>query len=78
MIRNILFSDLENLLLKLGFTVLPTTGSHYAFQHAASQTLVVLPGYEQHAYVDRTHLVAVRRILLANGLIDEIAFDRFN
>ncbi len=77
MLRNILFTELEQLLLKLGFTSLPTTGSYYVFQYLASEALIILPGYEQKAYVDATHLVAVRRILIEHGLMDESAFDSF-
>ncbi len=73
--RKILFSDLQNLLLKWDFVVLPTTGPHYTVYYANSQTFMVLRNYEQKAYVDRTYLVAVRRILLENGLIDERAFE---
>ena len=47
------------------------------FQHLASEALIILPGYEQKAYVDATHLVAVRRILIEYGLMDKSAFDSF-
>lgn len=77
MLRNITFTELEELLLKLGFTSLPTAGSHHVFQYASSGALVVLPGYEKKAHIDPVHLVAVRQILAENGFIDKIAFASF-
>ncbi|KAB8315304.1 type II toxin-antitoxin system HicA family toxin [Tolypothrix campylonemoides VB511288] len=75
--RDIIFSELEKYLLKLGFTTLPTTGSHKVFQYPSSGVLVILPAYDQQAYVHPVHLVAVRRILIENELIDKNAFDSF-
>ncbi|OKH49825.1 hypothetical protein NIES2130_34550 [Scytonema sp. HK-05] len=75
--RDIIFSDLEKYLLKLGFTTLPTTGSQKVFQYPSSGVLVILPAYKQQAYVHPVHLVAVRRILIENELIDKNAFDSF-
>ncbi|KOP27445.1 hypothetical protein AMR41_05480 [Hapalosiphon sp. MRB220] len=77
MLRNITFTELEELLLKLGFTSLSTAGSHHVFRYPSSGALVVLPGYEKKAYIDTVHLVAVRRILVENGLIDKNAFGSF-
>lgn len=75
MVREIKFTELEKLLLETGFVTMQTFGSHLIYQHLSSGTLIVLPGYEQQAYVRRLHLVAVRRILSENGLMDS---DRFN
>jgi predicted RNA binding protein YcfA (HicA-like mRNA interferase family) len=77
MLRGIIFSELEKLLLKVGFTTVPTAGSHKVFKYPSSGALVILPGYEKKAYVHSIHLVAVRRILMENGLIDRSAFDSF-
>ena len=77
MIKNILFSELKKMLFQLNFTLLSTQGSHYLFQHSVLGTLIVLPEYQNNTYVDLTHLVAVRRILLEHGLIDPIVFDNF-
>jgi predicted RNA binding protein YcfA (HicA-like mRNA interferase family) len=77
MLRNITLTELEDMLLKVGFTRLPTAGSHHVFQYPSSGVLIVLPGYEKKAYVDVVHLVAVRRILVENGLIDKTAFGSF-
>ncbi|GAB4205552.1 MAG: hypothetical protein Fur006_61780 [Coleofasciculaceae cyanobacterium] len=77
MISGIIFSDLEKLLLRLGFTTLPTAGSHKVFKYPSSGALVILPGYKKKAYVHPAHLVAVRRILIENELIDRNTFDSF-
>ncbi|OUL35886.1 hypothetical protein BV372_09180 [Nostoc sp. T09] len=77
MIRNIQFTDLEQLLLKIGFTKVPTTGSQQVYQSSSSGALIVLPAYEQQAYVQPVHLVAVRRVLIENDLINTNTFDSF-
>jgi predicted RNA binding protein YcfA (HicA-like mRNA interferase family) len=77
MLRSIIFSELEKLLLKVGFTTVPTAGSHKVFKYPSPGALVILPAYEQKACVHSLHLVAVRRILMENGLIDRSAFDSF-
>ena len=43
MFKNIIFAELEELLLNNGFQNVPTTGSHKVFQHQESDTLIVLP-----------------------------------
>ena len=75
MVREIKFTELEKLLLETGFVTMQTFSSQKIYQHLSSGTLMVLPGYEQQAYVRRLHLVAVRRILSENSLMDS---DRFN
>ena len=75
MFKNMLFADLKQLLFKLEFQSIPTLGNHYIFEHPISQALVILPKYEDQVYVDQTHLIAVRRILIEYGLIDEVRFD---
>ncbi|OWY64371.1 hypothetical protein B7486_47605 [cyanobacterium TDX16] len=77
MIRDIQFTDLEQLLLKIGFAKVPTTGSQLVYQYPSSGTLVILPAYEKQAYVQPVHLTAVRRVLAENGLIDTNTFDNF-
>ena len=39
MLRNILFTELEQLLLKLGFTSLPTAGSYYVFSASSIRSI---------------------------------------
>ncbi|MFM7365884.1 MAG: hypothetical protein ACKO11_15585 [Cuspidothrix sp.] len=47
------------------------------YQYPLSGTLVILPAYEQKAYIQPVHLVAVRRILVENGLINTNSLDSF-
>jgi predicted RNA binding protein YcfA (HicA-like mRNA interferase family) len=75
--EDIKFAELEQLLLSLNFIELPTTGSHKVYEYPSLGTLVVLPGYEQQANVRTMHLVAVRNILDANGLMDRDIFNHF-
>ncbi|BAZ08936.1 hypothetical protein NIES4071_07420 [Calothrix sp. NIES-4071] len=77
MVREIKFAELEHLLLSMGFVTVATAGSQKVYQYPSSGTLIVLPSYEQQAYVRTVHLVAVRRILLDNGLMDSDRFNRF-
>ncbi|MDB9536965.1 type II toxin-antitoxin system HicA family toxin [Dolichospermum planctonicum CS-1226] len=77
MVRDIQFSDLKQLLFKIGFTTVPTTSSQQIYQYPSSGTLVILAAYAQQAYVQPVHLVAVRRILVENGLINTNSFDSF-
>jgi hypothetical protein len=75
MFKNMLFKDLKQLLFKLEFQSIPTSGNHYVFQHPFSEALAIIPKYENQAYVDKIHLVAMRRILIEYGLIDGVKFD---
>ncbi|BAZ00645.1 hypothetical protein NIES37_46400 [Tolypothrix tenuis PCC 7101] len=77
MIRDIQFNELEKLLLNIGFAKVPTTGNQQVYQSSPSGALIILPAYEQQDYVQSVHLVAVRRVLLENGLINTNTFNRF-
>ncbi len=77
MVKNIQFIDLEELLLKIGFAKVSTTGSQQVYQYPSSGTLIILPPYEQQAHIQPVHLVAVRRVLVENGLITTNTFDSF-
>ncbi|NER37950.1 MAG: type II toxin-antitoxin system HicA family toxin [Oscillatoria sp. SIO1A7] len=76
MAREISFARLEELLTKVGFQTLPTAGKHQVFKEPVSEAMVVLPAYPKQAQVRPIHLVAVRRTLVENGLIDEDVFDK--
>jgi len=69
------FKDFKKLLFQLEFQTVPTSGNHYIFEHFASSALVILPKYQDQAYVDKTHLVAVHRILIEYDLINDFEFD---
>ncbi|WP_238178466.1 type II toxin-antitoxin system HicA family toxin [Calothrix sp. 336/3] len=77
MVREIKFIELEKLLLEVGFVAMQTVGSQKVYQHPPSDTLVVLPGYDRQSSVRQVHLVAVRRILSENGLMESDRFDSF-
>jgi predicted RNA binding protein YcfA (HicA-like mRNA interferase family) len=77
MVREIKFTELEQLLLDIGFVAMQTTGRQKVYHHASSGTLIVLPDYEKQACVRIVHLVTVRRILSENGLMDSDKFNRF-
>jgi predicted RNA binding protein YcfA (HicA-like mRNA interferase family) len=77
MVREVQFAELGQLLLDIGFVVVQTIGSQKVYEYPSSGTLIVLPGYEQQAYVRIVHLVAVRRILSENGLMDSDKFNLF-
>ena len=51
MVKNIQFIDLKELLLKIGFVKVPTAGSQQVYQYPLSGSLIILPPYEQQAYV---------------------------
>ena len=76
-VGEISFASLEELLTQVGFKTLPTAGKHQVFKEPVSKAMVVLPAYPKQAQVRPIHLVAVRRTLVENGLIDEDVFDRF-
>lgn len=76
-VRDVKFAELEQLLLSIGFVEVPTAGSHKVYEYSPLGTLVVLPGYEQQANVRTMHLVAVRKILDENGLMDRDMFTSF-
>jgi len=77
MANEITFAASEKLLSALGFTPYPTTGSQRVFQYPPLGTMVVLPDYRHQSFIQPIHLVAVRKILIENGLITPAAFDGF-
>jgi hypothetical protein len=70
------FSSLRQLLLDLGFKEVPVAQPYLGFQHDGSDTLIVLPSYRRNSLVAPHHLVQVRIMLDAKGLMDAEAFDR--
>jgi hypothetical protein len=82
------FSSLRRLLLDLGFKEHrllwdqefqdgPVKRTSIGFQHDESDTLIVLPGYyRSNSRVYPHHLITVRIMLDAKGLMDAEDFDR--
>jgi predicted RNA binding protein YcfA (HicA-like mRNA interferase family) len=76
-LENIIFDDVEKLLLRLGFVNCSPTGRQRVFQHPGSETVIVLPAYEHGEMVRPIHLVGIRKMLVENGLITSAAFDGY-
>jgi hypothetical protein len=68
-------ADLIALLGSLGFVCRPGEGSQLACEHRPSSTLILLPERAGTEAVRPHNLVAVRRHLDENGLMDREAFD---
>lgn len=72
----ILYLDIKNLLLKLGFFSETTTGNHLIFQHSLG-ALIVLPSYQDKDYVYLIHLASIRHLLKEYDLMDELTFEYY-
>jgi hypothetical protein len=70
------FSALRQILADSGLREVAVSDSHLGFQHAKSDTLIVLPKYRDTAQVAPHHLAQVRIMLDAKGLLDADEFDR--
>jgi predicted RNA binding protein YcfA (HicA-like mRNA interferase family) len=70
------YHDLTGLLEQLGFQRESVEGSHHAFRHKASDTLIVLAAFQPESPLRSEDLVSVRRHLDSRGLMDARAFDR--
>lgn len=70
------FTDLRQLMTGLGFTEVVAPKSHVGFLHADSETEIFLPIDKPNQRVAPRHLVAVRAMLDAKGLVDVEEFDR--
>jgi hypothetical protein len=73
----ITFAHLRQLLLDLGFTETVTPKSHVFFAHEQSGAEIALPVYRSNRLVLPHHLLAVRIMLDAKGLMEADAFDDF-
>ncbi len=71
------FSSLRRMLLDQGVQEGPIKRTFIGFKHDESDTLIVLPGYyRSNSWVYPHHLVSVRIMLDAKGLMDAEDFDR--
>jgi hypothetical protein len=73
----ITFAQQRQLLLDLGFTERIAPRSHVFFAHELSGAEVALPIYRSNRIVLPHHLVTVRVMLDAKGLMDADDFDRY-
>jgi predicted RNA binding protein YcfA (HicA-like mRNA interferase family) len=70
------FAALERALLRMGFAVTTSPGSHKVFRHPDNDAVLVIPARPGRARVDSAHLIAVRRTLGEKGLAVGEAFDQ--
>jgi predicted RNA binding protein YcfA (HicA-like mRNA interferase family) len=70
------YRDLISLLEHLGFQDESVKGSHRAFRHAASKTLILLADLGSDDLVRGEDLISVRRHLDSKGLMDTRTFER--
>jgi predicted RNA binding protein YcfA (HicA-like mRNA interferase family) len=71
------FAELRRMLLDMGFTETVVPGSHVFFAHQPSGAEVALPIYRSNRMVLPHHLITVRIMLDAKGLMDRDDFDDF-
>ncbi len=71
------FADLRQMLLDMGFTEAVVPRSHVFFAHSPSGAEVALPIYRADRIVLPHHLISVRIMLDAKGLMDRADFDDF-
>jgi hypothetical protein len=74
---SITFGQLRGLLLERGFTETVSPKSHVFFAHESSGAEIALPIYRSNRLVLPHHVVAVRVMLDANGLMEGGEFDEF-
>jgi predicted RNA binding protein YcfA (HicA-like mRNA interferase family) len=70
------YSELMSLLEQLGFRNESVTGSHCAFRHETSGTLILLADVKMDEAIRTEDMVSIRRHLVDHGLMDARAFDR--
>jgi hypothetical protein len=66
---------LQQILLGLGFTMRRVPGSRIWFDHADSNSRILLPPFADDELVDLGNLVGIRRLLDERGLMDRDRFD---
>jgi len=68
--------DLISLLEHLGFQDESVEGSHHAFRHSASETVILLADLKPDDLVRVEDLISIRQNLDSKGLMDARAFER--
>lgn len=74
--RQVTYGDLARLLEELGFHDESMKGSHQAFRHATSDTLILLAPAVPADPVRKEDLISVRRHLDSKGLMAPATFDQ--
>jgi hypothetical protein len=71
------FAELRRLLLDMGFSETVVPRSHVFFAHSLPGAEIALPVYRSNRIVLPHHLISVRIMLDAKGLMDRADFDEF-
>lgn len=71
------FAELRQMLLDMGFQETVVPHSHVFFAHPTSGAEVALPIHRPDRIVRPHHLISVRTMLDATGLMDRSDFDDF-
>jgi predicted RNA binding protein YcfA (HicA-like mRNA interferase family) len=74
--RTVSYADLEGFLARLGFSLEHPQGSYMLFRYASPEILIILPPRRGEDLVDAAHLIAVRKHILENGLLDDASFEK--
>ncbi len=74
--KEVTFRDLERVLLTVGFVITHGPGPHKLYTHPSFDAKIVLPPHQAKETVRLANLVAVRRTLSENGVLDPDSFDR--
>ncbi len=73
--KRLTYGDLERVLTQIGFALERPTPTYQVFRYPAPEIPIVLPDRGARETLDMAHLLAVRRHVLENSLLDEGAFD---
>jgi hypothetical protein len=79
MSNQLTFAKLKNLLIHLGFTeeiITHQDKQAVVFKNSATEVLIILPRLSPRTLVRQAHLLAVKRILIENNLLDREQFSK--
>jgi hypothetical protein len=74
--KTLKYADLERFLTHVGFTAERGGPTYLLFRYSSPEVMIVLPSRRAEDPVDAAHLLAVRKHVLENGLLDEASFER--
>jgi len=78
MSKRLTYAKLKQILINLGFTDIFTYKNNHAvvFKNSANDSMIVLPILSERTFVSQMHLLAIRRILIENNMLDKDKFSR--
>ena len=74
--RTVSYADLDRFLTQIGFGLEQPRDSYLLFRYASPEVLITLPPRHGEDVVDAAHLIAVRKHILENGLLDDKTFEK--